>query len=233
MPTPTIIKCKKCGMPLVAGTVICSYCGRKTGVKVKKGSSSSSSSVSRVGFNIGDKRFGIPWVTAFLLLLNIAAGIYEMIQGEKDVARLYSMQQGSIQAGQWYCVFTSAFLHFGFPHFATNMLSLIIYGFVFENHVSRWKYLLIYLFGIIGSGVLINFAGGNGFHAGASGALWALMTGAFIWRLRNNDNPLVALYGIISSLYYTFGNFNVSWQGHLGGGIAGLLIALLVFPRRK
>ncbi len=229
MPKDRIIHCKKCGMPLVEGTRICSYCNRKTGVKVRNGSSSS----AKFGISIGDRRFPIPWVSAFILLLNVAAGIYEIIAGERTVAESYAMQQGLIQAGQWYCVFTSSFLHFGFPHFATNMLSLIIYGFAFENHISRWKYLLIYIAGIIGSGLLVNFTGGYGLHAGASGALWALMTGAFVWRLRNNDNPLLALYGIVSSLYYTFGHFNISWQGHLGGGIAGFLIALLLFRKEK
>ncbi len=93
--------------------------------------------------------------------------------------------------------------------------------------------MIIYFSGIIGGGILINFIGGYGIHAGASDALWALMTGAFIWRHRNNKFPIIALYGIISSLYYTFTHFNVSWQGHLGGGICGLLVAMLLFPRKN
>ena len=232
MPTPKMIKCKHCGMMLRPGTVICSYCGKKTGAK-KAGSGGSARSDSDAGFTIGDHFFPIPWVSLVILLLNIAAGVYMLIQGDRLVLNQYAMQQGSIEAGKWYRVFTSAFLHFTVPHFGTNMLSLVIYGFIFENKISRWKYALIYLLGIIGSGVMINFVGGNGLHAGASGALWGLMTGALIWRIRSNTNPLHAVYGIISSLYYTFENFNISWQGHIGGGIAGLLISLMLFRKAE
>ena len=71
------------------------------------------------------------------------------------------------------------------------------------------------------------FDAGNGIHAGASGAIWGLMTATLIYNLRNNLNPAYALHGIVINLIYSF-SAGVSWQGHIGGGVAGLVTALAI-----
>ena len=50
------------------------------------------------------------------------------------------------------------------------------------------------------------------------------MTATLVYNLRNNINPAYALRGIVVNLVYSF-SAGVSWQGHIGGGIAGLLAA--------
>ena len=60
--------------------------------------------------------------------------------------------------------------------------------------------------------LLINFAGGRGIHAGASGAIWGLMTATLIYNLRNNLNPTYALRGIVINLIFSV-SAGVSWQG--------------------
>ena len=89
------------------------------------------------------------------------------------------------------------------------------------------RFALIYLVSIIGSALLINFTGANGIHVGASGAIWGLMTATLVYNIRHQMNPLYALRGIIVNLLYSF-SANVSWQGHIGGGIAGLAAALFL-----
>ena len=61
------------------------------------------------------------------------------------------------------------------------MICLVIYGFSLENQIGSAKYALIYAIATIGSALLINYAGGNGIHAGASGAIWGLMTATLIY----------------------------------------------------
>ena len=51
------------------------------------------------------------------------------------------------------------------------------------------------------------------------------MTATLIYNLRNNLNPVYALRGILINLIYSF-SAGVSWQGHIGGGVAGLATAL-------
>ena len=112
------------------------------------------------------------------------------------------------------------------------MVCLVMFGLDLEMHTSQWRYALIYAVSVIGSGLLIHFAGGSGIHAGASGAIWGLMTATLVYNLRNGINPAYALRGIVINLIYSF-SAGVSWQGHIGGGIAGLLTALVVSDETK
>ncbi len=172
-------------------------------------------------------RLKIP-VTIVILLLNIAGMVYEYAKGQRFVLYSYGMYQGALQDGEYVRLIASAFLHFDIYHLASNMFCLVMYGMSLERRIGSAKYGLIYAIGIIGSGLLINFAGGaNGLHAGASGAVWALMTATLIYNLRNSINPAYALRGIIVNLLYSF-SAGVSWQGHIGGGIAGAIAAAML-----
>ena len=55
-------------------------------------------------------------------------------------------------------------------------------------------------------------------HAGASGAIWGLMTANLVYNLKYHINPIYALRGIVINLVYSF-SAGVSWQGHIGGDI--------------
>lgn len=173
-----------------------------------------------------------PIVTAVIFILNLAGLIYEYVVGENAAIYRFAMYQGALQDGEWIRVFVSAFLHYGILHFGSNMVCLSVFGLDLENMIGWWRYALIYVIGIIGSGLLINFAGGRGAHAGASGAIWALMTSTLIYNLRNDINPMYALRGIVINLVYSF-SAGVSWQGHIGGGIAGLLAAAVLTGSRE
>ena len=174
----------------------------------------------------------LPIVSIVILILNIIGLVYEFVVGQNNAIRQFAMYQGAFQDGEWYRMITSAFLHFGLYHFGSNMMCLGVFGFDLEMRIDWWRYALIYLISIIGAGFLINFSGGNGIHAGASGAIWGLMTSTLIYNLRTHRNPLYALRGIIINLVYSF-SAGVSWQGHIGGGIAGLLAALVLSDERR
>lgn len=174
----------------------------------------------------------IPPVTFVILVLNVLGLLYEFRTGQQTAIYQYGMYQGALDAGQYLRAVTSAFLHFGIYHFACNMFCLVSYGFDLENKIGPVKFALIYAAGIIGSALLINYAGGNAIHAGASGAIWGLMTATLIYNLRHGLNPAYALRGIILNLVYSF-SAGVSWQGHIGGGIAGLIAAFALCGQKK
>lgn len=177
------------------------------------------------------KKRGLPIVTLVILALNLTGLIYELIEGQSTAIYRFGMYQGALADGGWPRLIVSAFLHFGFVHFASKMACLVMFGLDLETHTSRWRYALIYAVSVIGSGLLINYTGGSGIHAGASGAIWGLMTATLVYNLRNDINPVYALRGIVINLIYSF-SAGVSWQGHIGG-IAGLLTALVVSDETK
>ena len=169
----------------------------------------------------------LPIVTFIILGLNILGLLYQFSVGETVSVYRYGMYEGALQDGEFLRAVVSAFLHFGIYHLACNMICLVSYGFTLENRVGSGKFALIYAAGILGSALLINFTGGNGIHAGASGAIWGLMTATLIYNLRHGLNPAYALRGIVLNLVYSF-SAGVSWQGHIGGGIAGLIAAFVL-----
>ena len=174
----------------------------------------------------------LPVVTFIILALNVIGLIYEYSVGEDMAILKYAMFQGALEHGQYMRAVVSAFLHFGFFHFASNMICLVMYGFDLENKIGPLKYALVYIAGMVGSALLINFSGGNGLHAGASGAIWALMTATLIYNMRNGLSLTYAFRGIVLNLIYSF-SAGVSWQAHIGGGIAGLLAAFAVCGRNQ
>lgn len=174
----------------------------------------------------------LPIVTFIILALNVLGLFYEYSVGERIATYTYGMYQGALGGGNYLRFIVSAFLHYGIAHFASNMICLVVYGFDLERKIGPVKFALIYIAGIIGSSLLINFTGGHAIHAGASGAIWALMTATLIYNLRHGLNPAYALRGIVINLVYSF-SANVSWQGHFGGGIAGLIAAFFLCGQQK
>ncbi|MBR3428633.1 MAG: rhomboid family intramembrane serine protease [Clostridia bacterium] len=231
MDNKIIIKCKKCGMPLKKGTKICSYCGQNTGHLINRAPKEK----KEKGIQIGRHTVRIPWISLVLIILNAIAGIYKLAGGEIDIIIKYGMITGSLQRGEYLRLILSSFLHAGWLHFASNMYALVIYGFVFERRIPGWKYLLIYIMSMLGSALLINFIGGSALHIGASGAIWGLMTANLVYCLITKRKILYMLYAILAvagNVVYTF-SYGISWQGHLGGAITGILMALLLFGNER
>ena len=60
----------------------------------------------------------LPLVTCVLVLLNIVGLLYELAEGETVATLKYGMYEGALRNGEYMRAIVSAFLHFGFYHFA-------------------------------------------------------------------------------------------------------------------
>lgn len=171
----------------------------------------------------------LPIVSVVILALNLIGGAAELYFGFDPVFQLCCMYQGALaDTAQWYRVFSSAFIHANVMHLLCNMVCLISFGFMLEPRIGKARYAIVYGIGIIGSGVLIHLIGGKGNgHLGASGAVWALMSAAFVTLLFRHESLTGIFRCIILNIIYSL-QAGISWQGHLGGCIAGLLIALIL-----
>ncbi|MGJ8549732.1 rhomboid family intramembrane serine protease [Winogradskyella wichelsiae] len=129
-------------------------------------------------------------------------------------------------------IFTSPFLHGDINHIYNNSVSLFVLSialFYFYRKIA-WK---VIGFGIILSGLLTWFIGESGNHIGASGLIYVLVSFMFFKGIFAKHYRLIALSLVVIFLYgsmiwYVFPIKNgVSWEGHLGGLITGLVFALL------
>ncbi|GAA1350110.1 rhomboid family intramembrane serine protease [Falsarthrobacter nasiphocae] len=134
-------------------------------------------------------------------------------------------------------VVTNAFLHDpdSFAHIGTNLVSLWIFGRMLEPLIGAGRMAGLLTVSILSAStsVLLLEAPGT-YTIGFSGAIFGLI-GAVLAVQRSLRMPVggtLVLLGVNALMPLLVSN--ISWQGHLGGFIGGLLWGLLVLgPRLK
>jgi membrane associated rhomboid family serine protease len=141
-----------------------------------------------------------------------------------------------VSDGAYWQLLTSTFTHVEVWHIGFNMLALYVLGPELEMLLGRGRFLALYLLSaLFGSAVVYWLAGEYSVTVGASGALFGLMAALLIVAIkaRGNVQGLLVLIGI-NVLITLWGRGFISWQGHLGGFVGGLLLALvLVYAPRS
>ena len=133
-------------------------------------------------------------------------------------------------AGQWYRIVTSGFLHFGIIHLAFNMYLLFMLGQMLEPAIGRIRFALIYIASLLGGSAGAMLIQPNGFHGGSSGAVFGLMAAGFVGYMLRGVNPLTTGIGttLLLNVVITFSIPGISRGGHIGGAVAGALCGLVV-----
>ncbi|GAA1466972.1 rhomboid family intramembrane serine protease [Microbacterium thalassium] len=128
---------------------------------------------------------------------------------------------------------TVALVHAGFWHVGLNMLALWMIGRILEPMLGRWRFLTLYLMSAFGGSVAVTLLAFTTPVVGASGAIFGLF-GALLVIGRHIGADITGI-AIILGLNLVIGfipGFNVSWQAHVGGLVAGALVGL-IFARTR
>jgi membrane associated rhomboid family serine protease len=130
---------------------------------------------------------------------------------------------------------TAGFVHSpdNFWHILLNAYSIYIFGRVIEPMLGPVRFLVLYLVSIFGGSAMVLWLGEPVVPVvGASGAFFGLM-GAYLIMLRaigDNSGLLVGLIAV--NLAFGFLVPGISWQGHLGGLLAGMAVTA-VYARTR
>ncbi|AUA12579.1 MULTISPECIES: rhomboid family intramembrane serine protease [Streptomyces] len=184
-------------------------------------------------------------VTKILLAINIAVWLAVLSAGDRLVndldlvGRAYdpgTVQIVGVAEGQWWRLVTSVFLHQQLMHIAFNMLSLWWIGGPLEAALGRARFIVLYaLSGLGGSALSYLLAAQNQPSLGASGAIFGLLgaTAVLMRRLNYDMRPVIALLAL--NLLFTFTWSGIAWQAHVGGLVAGTVVAygMVHAPRDK
>jgi membrane associated rhomboid family serine protease len=133
-----------------------------------------------------------------------------------------------IADGAVWQLLTSMFTHVELWHIGFNMLALYVLGPQLELMLGRVRFLALYLLsGLVGSATVYWLASEYSVTVGASGAIFGLMAALVIvaLKVRGDVQGLLVLVGINVAITI-WGRGFISWQGHLGGFVGGLLLAL-------
>lgn len=140
---------------------------------------------------------------------------------------------GVADGGYWRLL-TSAFLHAGILHIAFNMYALYLFGPFVEQALGTRRFVVAYVtMAVVASVFVYWLSDPRGFTVGASGAVFGLFGLALVLLVhRKQDVRGLLVLLAINALISTQGN--ISWQGHLGGFVAGLVLGLAVtLPPRE
>jgi membrane associated rhomboid family serine protease len=142
---------------------------------------------------------------------------------------------GVVDGAYWQLV-TSMFSHVQPWHIGFNMLALWVLGPQLELAVGRVRFLALYLVSGLAGGALVLWLGPEyslGGTLGASGAIFGLMGALGVVALKVGGDVRGVLTWIGINFVFTFLIANISWQGHVGGFLAGTAIgAILVYAPR-
>jgi membrane associated rhomboid family serine protease len=172
--------------------------------------------------------------------------VFGLSLAENGLAWLAFMPRDLTDPGMIYTVLTSMYTHLGLNHLLFNMVGLAFIGIVLEQRIGTRPFIMLYLVsGLFGT---LAFAGSywNSPFAsvvGASGAVSGVLGG--LARLYPNERmafiffptypmkiwTIVLLFVGLQFLTVFFWS-DIAWQAHLGGLVAGILVAPLVVKLR-
>lgn len=229
----TYISCQRCGRPICPDCMRqasvgfqCPECVREANAQTRQ---------PRTAFG-GLLNVGRPIVTITLIVINVVVFVIANASGgvrSEFVLRFAQTNnvdlpqfgwEGVAQGSYWQLI-TSNFVHLEILHIAFNMFALWIFGAFLEQQLGRWRFLALYLVcGFVSSVTVYWLAGDSVVSLGASGAVFGLFGASMVILIRQRRDIRQLLVLLALNLVISFTVPNISWQAHLGGLAAGLLI---------
>ena len=166
---------------------------------------------------------------------NVSPSIRELMFGEGVFAEGATWGQPIARYGEWWRLFSGAFLHANLLHVGFNVLLLWLLGRELEVMLGSSRFGLIYLTSVLAGSFGALLHAPNAPTVGASGGVFGLMGSAIVVQKasggRIRDSGILGL--LILNLITTFTISNISVGGHIGGLLGGALASWALFRHRQ
>jgi membrane associated rhomboid family serine protease len=131
------------------------------------------------------------------------------------------------QGHEYWRLITSGFMHAGLLHIFFNMYVLLWLGRMLEPALGHVRFAALYFASLLSGSFGALLLSPNALTVGASGAVFGLMGGAFVFQRLRGIDPMQSGIGpvILINLGLSFVISNISIGGHLGGLVGGALAA--------
>jgi membrane associated rhomboid family serine protease len=224
---PTRLACARCGRPICADCSIDASVGQRCPTCVRE--EGTQRVVRATGGRVGLR--ALAPATYTIIALTVAGYLLQAV-GIASVGR-FGMSPVFVQVGEWWRLLSHALLHGGIWHIAFNMYALYILGPSLERGLGTTRFVTAYVFATVAGGTSIYFLAAPGsFAVGASGAIFGLFGlwfgSAFATRRSVGGDAqfrsVLSLLLINAAISLLPG---ISWQGHLGGFVAGVVTFLV------
>lgn len=183
-----------------------------------------------------------PIVTYSLIIINVLVFLAMYLFGDGSTNAYTLSKFGAnvpslIKSGEYYRVFTSAFLHIGLLHLICNNYALYVIGSQLESFLGKFKFLIVYIVSAI-CGSLMSLIFADGISAGASGAIFGLLGSLLYFGynyrvylgsvIKSQIIPLIILNLIIGFITPEIDN-----AAHIGGLLGGLGMTMALGLKHK
>lgn len=177
-------------------------------------------------------------VSMVLIGLNVVVFLLQLATGDTDgdVYQQGAMQGYVVADGDYWRLLTSAFLHAGVTHLLFNMMALYLFGPFVERALGTVRFIVAYVTAaVVGSVFVYVLTEPNVVTIGASGAVFGLFGMALLLLLKAKQDVTTLLVLLAINAFISIAGSNISWQGHLGGFVAGVVIgaAIAYAPRER
>ena len=181
------------------------------------------------------RRGSIAPVTSALLIINVVVWLGQISPIGLDITYEFFFAPLLAMSEPWRML-SAGFVHdwTGPIHILFNSYAIWIFGRQLEPMLGPLRFLTLYLTSIVGGSVAVLWLSDPVVPVvGASGALFGLMA-AFFVIIRATGGNASQLFGLIA-INFALGFFvsGISWEGHLGGMVAGFLIAFVYARTRR
>jgi membrane associated rhomboid family serine protease len=226
----TYVRCSRCDRPICPDCMVSASVGFQCPDCVREGNRTVRQARTAFGGRVhGDTAL----VTKGLIAINLAVFLLALVVGAPLARQLVLIAvdpydgEGVAQGG-WYRLLTSAFLHQQVLHLALNMFALWIFGPPLEASLGRARFLALYLLSAVaGSAASYAFNPPLQGSLGASGAIFGVVGAALVADRRTRSNRTGLLVYLAVLLLPGFLIPGIDWRAHVGGLIAGALLALV------
>jgi membrane associated rhomboid family serine protease len=131
-------------------------------------------------------------------------------------------------------ILSYVFIHADWGHLLNNSISFLVLGTCLFFFYKQLSYSVLLISWIM-SGIILWSIGRESWHIGASGLIYSIAFFLFFSGLIRKHIPLIAISLIITFLYGSMVwhlfpwqvNDPISWEGHLSGGITGLIMSII------
>lgn len=178
--------------------------------------------------------------TYALIAINVVAFAIELFGGGGGSAGIAGsggkvihdagLNAPAVASGDWWRIVTSGFLHAGLLHIGLNMFALYILGGLLEPAIGTPRFVALYFVSLLAGSAGVILLSPNELSVGASGAVFGLMSAAFIVARHRGIEQLAQQIGfyVVLNLAFTFGVPGISVGAHLGGLVGGAIAALIM-----
>ena len=174
----------------------------------------------------------VHFVVPLFIVIALWLAFYLEFKSGTDWGR-YGVLPGDLE-GLW-GVFSMPLIHADLTHLINNSIPAYILSAMIFYFYGRLLWPVLGVSWIL-SGLFVWFFGRENYHIGFSGIVYSLAYFTFISGLLRRHPRLMATSMIVAFLYgsMVWGIFpveeRISWEGHLGGAISGVLMAVILYP---